>query len=360
MSGTIENIDNFIVGTSGLLQRITSQLDVNGGVIAHIVDRIDNVYNNYLMATLEILNDYFLFCGKRQSRGFHDRKRMFVVKFKQIIDRENFLSDLEVIKARIMQMEISDVHRMEMNKIGHPGCAGPRSENLFSCENCGIKMDVSPAMSHVICKRCGINEELKGMIFEDEQFFQQEGQRAKHGNYDPVKHCRSWIDKIQARESADIPVYVINMIRRKAKNNRLTDLRSLSCETIRKYLHKSRYSKFNEHIPLIRKIITGVAPPQFSDLERRRIIIYFGKIVVLNAKIKPNSKTNTTYHPYFIMKIIEQIVGDVARRKKIIACIHMQALETLIDHDKDWKKICEYIPEFTYIPTDRNNYADVW
>lgn len=353
--GTIENIDNFINAKVSLLNSAVNGL----GNCQNIISKLDEVGENYLMSTLEVLNDYFSTRNTVNPSEFHSSKKLFVRRYKRIIDMENFLSDLETIRSEIMTHDISDDMKIKIAKYAEFGnLLDKKPSQKHTCDGCGLKMKISPNMSYVLCSKCGLTEKLRGMIFEDEQFFQQDGQRAKHGNYDPVKHCRSWIDKIQARETTDIPINVLNLVRRKARCNRVTDLQSLSCETIRKYLQRSKYSKFNEHIPLIRKIITGEAPPQFNELERRKIIIYFGKIVKIYSKIKPESKTNTNYHPYYIMKIIEQIIAE-PRRRLIISCIHMQAWETLIEHDRVWEKICGHLPEFEYIPTDRNAYSDV-
>ena len=76
------------------------------------------------------------------------------------------------------------------------------------------------------------------------------------------------------------------------------------------------------------------------------------------SKIKPQKKTNCPYHPYFIYKIIEQIINkdsDKIKKAQILSCIHLQSRETLIQNDLIWGPICSRIPEFKYFPTDRNN-----
>jgi hypothetical protein len=42
------------------------------------------------------------------------------------------------------------------------------------------------------------------------------------------------------------------------------------------------------------------------------------------------------------------------RKSQILACIHLQSRDTLINNDHIFKPICARIPEFKYIPTDRN------
>ena len=92
------------------------------------------------------------------------------------------------------------------------------------------------------------------------------------------------------------------------------------------------------------------------------IHIYFDKVIHIFDEIKPPEKTNCPYHPYFIYKIIEQIIQkkeDRIRKLKILSCIHLQSRETLVENDRIFSLICNRIPEFTYKPTDRNDqYSD--
>ncbi len=66
--------------------------------------------------------------------------------------------------------------------------------------------------------------------------------------------------------------------------------------------------------------------------------VYFTKIIKAHEEIKPDNKTNVSYHPYFIYKIIEHMMRNNKRRRNgILSCIHLQSRETLIDNDKMWK-----------------------
>jgi hypothetical protein len=219
-------------------------------------------------------------------------------------------------------------------------------------------MDIDSISSALICKKCGLTKELYGTVFEDEQFYYQEGQRTKHGTYDTAKHCKAWIDRIQAKENTEIPTDIVQDIKKYIILDKITNKHNITCSQIRKYLQLTNNSKYNEHVPLIRKLITGISPPQLTEYEIQLIYIYFDKVIHIFEEIKPISKTNCPYYPYFIYKIIEQIItksSDRIRKLKILECIHLQSRETLICNDFIWHPICERITEFKYIPTDRNN-----
>jgi hypothetical protein len=215
--------------------------------------------------------------------------------------------------------------------------------------------------SEMVCTFCGLTETLHGTVLEDEQFYFQEGHRAKHGSYDPSKHCRFWIERIQGRETKDIPEEVLNDIKKCIKDNNIRNIEDITCDSIRNYLSYTNNTSYNKHIPLIRKIITGEPPAQLTDPELQIIQIYFDKVIRIYDDIKPITKTSVPYHPYLIYKILEHILHTKARDEgyksreriiKVMSCIHLQARDTLIENDKMWKKICDYIVDIKYRPTD--------
>jgi DNA polymerase III delta prime subunit len=220
------------------------------------------------------------------------------------------------------------------------------------CEQCNKPMKILSNMSDLLCVQCGLIENLYGTVFEDEQFYYQEGQRTKHGSYAPSKHCKVWVERIQARESTEIPPNLIDELK-EIISNELTNISDVTCKIIRKYLRQIQRSKYNEHVPLIRKIITGQAPDQLTSCETQLINIYFDKVLKIYDSIKSADKSNCFYHPYFIYKIIEHILKNDSpeRLYSILSCVHLQSRETLIKNDRIWQKICEQLDDVEYAPT---------
>ena len=107
---------------------------------------------------------------------------------------------------------------------------------------------------------------------------------------------------------------------------------------------------------LIKKIITGIAPPQLTDAELRKLYNLFNKVVGAFEETKQSDKCNTLYYPYLIYKILEYILPSDIRKKKILECIHLQSRDTLITNDTQWEKICQLMPtDIEYTPTDRSS-----
>lgn len=224
------------------------------------------------------------------------------------------------------------------------------------CVDCKVPLSIDPKLSEYICKKCGSSEKMYGVVFEDEQFFFQEGQRTKHGKYDPAKHCKFWVDRILARETVDDEDFplIIKKVKQCIKRDKIR-LKQLSCEMIRVYLKELHKTTYNDHVPLICKLITKQEPEQLTDHELKLLYVYFGRVIQIFTKIKPISKPNCPYHPYFIYKIIEQLLKKTehsSRRKEILSNIHLQSRDTLIENDQIWAQIVTQIPEFSYTPTE--------
>lgn len=220
---------------------------------------------------------------------------------------------------------------------------------------CGVKMKIHSESSKLICEECGRVVVLYGTVFEDTQFYNQEGQRSKHGCYDPSRHCKFWVLRIQAKENADIPKKCLDSVLYCIKRDNITDRRKLMCTQIRLYLKETKNTEYNDHIPLIRKILTGVVPPQLVRKELIRLYNLFDKAVTAFETIKPKGKSNTMYYPYIIYKILDLIIENSTRKRRILECIHLQSRDTLIVNDNLWESICNELPDLTYKPTDRND-----
>lgn len=222
-----------------------------------------------------------------------------------------------------------------------------------TCPGCECVMKAFPDTSELTCK-CGYVVLLFGTVFDDSQFYTQEGQRTKHGSYNFSRHCKAWEIKIQAREKTKIPDKCIAAVKKCIKRDQLIPDQIL-CSQIREYLKETKYTKHNDHVPLIRQIITGVTPPQLTSEESRKLRHLFIKATNLYNKIKKDP--NNRYYPYTIYKILSIIILNSTRKKLILECIHLQSDNTIMSHDEIWEKICDEVPELIFKDTDRHEYA---
>lgn len=376
MTGTIETTNNNIIIKINNIEHLLAIFKQhNIKIHQQHIDNFIELKDEYEMGSINILSDYFLIVDNYKNLDNVDKSELlqkkdsYFYKYQSFISKENFISKLDRILSNIKRhisssdlgnaidkTVLQDIYT-SIKLYNNSTIDKNVTEAAYEMCICSAKMDIDSLTSALVCKECGSTKDLYGTVFEDEQFYFQEGQRAKHGTYDPAKHCRFWVERIQARETTEIPEKVINDLKKAITYDKIKNKKYISCTQIRKYLSQTRYSKYNEHVPLIRKLITGIAPDQLTDYEMQLVHIYFDKVIHIFDEIKPVSKTNCPYHPYFIYKIIEQLITkphDRIRKLKILSCIHLQSRETLIENDRIWKLICVRIDGFVYIPTDRN------
>ncbi len=270
--------------------------------------------------------------------------------FKVYIAGDTAISDIGSDLDTSYFLELVDRY----NKLGF-AIVKDDSEIVYDVCDCGNKMTIQSNTSELLCVRCGYTVYLIGSVTEENQLFAQEGNRVSHGSYDPARHCKFWIERIQAKESTIIPDEYIEKIRKSIKKDRIDNVKSITVKQFRAYLKQNNLSKLNDHIPLIKKIITGYIPPQLNYNEQQLLFIYFDKATKTYEKIKPANKKNSLYYPFLIYKILDMIIKDESKKSKLLACIHLQSYDTLIDNDRIWHSICQYNSCFEYKATDKIN-----
>lgn len=362
MCSTIETTDSNILAKIENLRIIINVLDTYelDEQDLQLVNKLDKILrkckNDYEVGSIKYLLNYYK--HKYDDTKEHDlyKKYMQFITYENIVGRLTYLFNQCQKLHRIYKIDDTDflcaIDKLEYTPI----YTKFSDKNIPNCENCGTRYSIDSKRSEYVCCSCGYVEKLLGVVFEDEQFFFQEGQRTKHGKYDPTKHCKFWVDRIQAKENTDIPKTVIYKVKKCIKRDNIW-LSQLTCPMIRRYLKELKLSKWNDHVPLILKTITGKEPEQLTEVELKKIYSYFSRVIHIYNRTKPTNKPNCPYHPFFIYKILEQILKEEKhsrRRENILSYIHLQSRETLIENDRIWKPICEQIEEFTYQPTEKN------
>lgn len=278
---------------------------------------------------------------------------------------------------------------------------------------CDMKMTPHNNNSEMLCLNCNKILKMNGSYYED-PFYDKH--KAK---YESIRHCKEWLCQIQAKEliskkTLDQDIVIIEEKLKKIYNNNIyyhvNKNNKIPCYKIREVLkdRSVNLTWYNNHIPYIRKLITGYIPTQLTCKEEQQILNYFvicentfdtiteeekektdlpefyiidadgNKQVILfenkNKVIKkpkkkkinlegasnsededsdveylPNKskdkKPNMRYYPYFIYKILEIVIIDKNKLNSLLECIHIQSDDTLNNHDDVWFKICESAPQ---------------
>lgn len=234
------------------------------------------------------------------------------------------------------------------------------------CSNCGNDMLVDASRSELHCSdvECGTIRELIGTVFDDSQFYSQEGQKAKSGAFNPNRHFQFWWSHILAREPEEeignkddagnmygekIIKALQAIIVRDRKVLRLTTVNDM-----RTMLREIGRTDLNKNAPLVLKKLTGVGPPQISDDIAVRVENLFTKAIEISEKVRRTGRINRNYYPYYIYKILDQLLPeDDYDNRRVLYYIYVQSKETVESDDADWEQICFELAEISYVPTDR-------
>jgi hypothetical protein len=363
MLSTIDNAhDNLLIKITSIKLLLSVLKDIDNKLCVNI----EKVYNDYNLGTVNILSEYFsIACEMKTEKNdsLQSKKDYFFKEYYRLVKKENIITRIENIFVYIKKYvqtnkdSISDsdmiIINKNMKKFEKSSVKNDINHNIYDICQCKEKMTLDMINSIMICKKCGITKDLCGMVNE----YETDTSKSKNtSSYIASKHCKYWVDRIQGKETLEISNIedIITKLKIFIKRDRISNINYITNDIIRSYLKEMSETCYNEHIPLLIKLITGISPPVLSDYERELIYIYFDKIIHIFNEIKPKDKKNCSYHPYFIYKILENILPDGNRKIQILNCIHLQSRETLINNDILFKVICERIPEIKYKPTDRN------
>jgi len=335
-------------------------------------EQFAGVAAEYMMSTSALLCDI-------SSTGENPRS---IEHFQQIVGSENFASqideNLSVVKRSIKAMLASYCNGSEtlehfdpMHSVFDNLLAKLESADAIKLHSviapteydtcdCGSVMALTSVPAELLCAECGCVKLLMGTATDDTKPATRT--RQKHGSYDPARHFRTWMDRIQAKKPNSIPEETLQRIKDIIDRDRLA---LNNVYAMREILKELRLTKYNDHAPYFMKLFTKHSPPQFTINQQAKFIGRFTQIMTTLSDMK-GTRSNRPYYPYFIYKIIEIEITELRAANAIVEAIelsaifkyiYLQANETLQKHDHIYKKVCERLGGvFKFAATTRMIY----
>jgi hypothetical protein len=235
-----------------------------------------------------------------------------------------------------------------------PPVGSVRLRAFDTCGDCGECMNVCADTSELVCTGCGACETLLGCVFEDVQFWNNEGQNVFSNGAAPDRHFESWLSRILARENVeelatkgeqdhDCGELLINTLRTYAVENGVL-LQTINIKWIRSALKSCGFSKYNKNASLIMKLLTGVAPPQIPTEILDKVRGLFLRVL---ERVR-----GRMYHPYYIYKLFDCVLADTdVENRRVLDRIHLQSRNAVISADREREKICTHIEGLVYRAT---------
>lgn len=328
---SVVSLNNIILKKINLLLNIIDTavdmlaLDTEYHTLIHVLK------NEYMLNSLPMLILYHNATDLTRASIFLDYE-LFIMS-NGIIDNINDMADM-ILKVKLPSCVEPYIHEYKQLSIINTASTCIKS----TCLECDAELIVRSDIGDLYCAICGYTEKLDGVYIDESNIV------IKTGPYKPSKHCDDWVTRIFAMEKTIIPQHVIDSIMKCMERDGVKN-RQLTCKLIRdtylKELHREG-TKYNANTPKIRKMITGIAPPQPTAREYEEICRMFETIDQIFVKIKPDGYSSRRYYPHFIRKIIEHVYHDRLEVKNaIIEGIHIQEKKTKESHDILWKHICD-------------------
>lgn len=316
-----------IIGSENFLPRIDEYLTKIKMIMAMLIVSINK----------KQINDMPKKVTRRSvSVGSQSAVALVAVSSERVLDDSSPLyAVVEKIKKNIDHAMSINVN-MEIRRINYQTCS------------CGYNMIINPVLSEMVCenKECSIIRKLEGTAAEDMEPFNEFGNKAKHDNYNPNRHFKFWMERIQAKECKTFSEQEIEALEKIIKRDQLD---VVSIYDMRGMLKETKMTCYNDHAALLMKLTTSKAPPTLSFTMLRKFAIKFNKIIDILETLK-NPDGNRPYYPYFIYKIAEDEAILAAENndhnecrdiRRLMQYIHLQSTDTIRKNDMLYKTICE-------------------
>lgn len=217
------------------------------------------------------------------------------------------------------------------------------NNNIMICKNCDIELILSKNSDFYVCLYCG---HIENIIIISEASNNLTDFYTKSSVYQRKNHFKEWLNQIQAKETIDIPQYVIDEIILELHKINISNLSNLNCNLIKKILKKINHTKYYENVHFIVYNINGLKPPYLSPNDEKQLLYYFKQIEEPFLLYKKKGRKNILRYSYILYKLCELMELDEFLPQFSL----LKNREKLMEQDKIWKAICNYL-EWEYLPS---------
>jgi uncharacterized Zn finger protein (UPF0148 family) len=205
-----------------------------------------------------------------------------------------------------------------------------------SSPGCPEEMILNPNDGCYVCPVCGLSEFF--LVNQDKPKNKEFIMETNTYAYKRINHLTEILNQLQAKETTDIPSKVYHDIFRELKKRKINK-NDLDFFKLRRILKKLNYRKYYEHVSFILQAINGKEPPNFSRQDEIRIKQLFRQIQEPFTLFCPKNRKNFLNYSYVLHKFCELL--DLDEYIGYFPLLKNNA--KLLQHDKIWKNICQYM-----------------
>lgn len=322
---------------------------------AHLMDAIDklrkeinsiencNAPLSYIVDTLPILIDYY-----DNDEGVDGTEEEVLSDLQEANGKRNILSYLvndnkkkqagskqSSNKTKITKATLYQNYR-NLTETGYKKTSTKTNTNICKKQDCDGEMVLCHGDGYMVCQKCALCEPI--LIFTEKPNYKEPTQDSGTYAYKRINHLTEILSQLQAKESTDIPQKVFENVFRELKRRKISK-DELDIFRLRRILKRLNLRKYYEHVPHILQIINGKEPPNFSRQDEMQIKKMFKDIQKPFSIYCPKNRKNFLNYSYVLHKFCELLGLDEYISYFPLLKNHAK----LLQHDKIWKNICEYM-----------------
>jgi len=316
-------------------------------IIANLTSEINEIENcteplQYIVDTLPILVDYYdnknliedgmeEFIDNYNDTGKKNILTYFM-KEPALVHIKPVISGSKTTQPKTSKAQLYNNY-LNITDITHTRPA-KKKQNKCNKPDCDGTILVSDG--NYVCDICGVAEPYFSTYGKPN--YKEQSQDSGVYAYKRINHLTEILSQLQAKESTDIPPRVFESIHREIKKRKICKF-DLDIFKLRRILKKLNLRKYYEHVPHILQIINGKEPPNFSRRDEAKIKKMFKDIQKPFTLFCPKNRKNFLNYSYVLHKFCELLDLD-----DYISYFPLLKNNTkLLQHDRIWKNICEYM-----------------
>lgn len=314
--------------------------------IKDIIENSDREEIEYFDKINDIIMDYYDTSNINNDVQTEKEERIIIIKNKRKKIRRvnNILSYFDNTEEQKPVQQ--DENNQDDNKKSRHQITNKYNNILFNetllttekdnlCPVCHCQRDLIIDNGLCICKNCNLVQEVR--IESNISNYKDNVIEKPIYPYKRINHLIEWLNRIQGKETANIPPEIYEKVLIEIRKTRETDIKNITIKDIRKILKTLRLSGYYEHASLILSKLTGINPPTLKQETEDRIKKEFKRIEDSFNRNKPAGRTNFPSYSYILNKLFQ-----IMNLNELLDYVPLpKSRDKIIIQDEVWKMICK-------------------
>jgi Zn finger protein HypA/HybF involved in hydrogenase expression len=207
------------------------------------------------------------------------------------------------------------------------------AENYGNCPVCEQEMLFNETF--LDCPGCGYRDCI--LIDSEKPSYKDPPREMSYYAYKKINHLNEWLAQFQAKETTEISVATLDLIKAELRKERITDMSKVKPSKLKEVIKKLKLNRCYDHVAHILNRLNGISAPVLSREVEEKLRFMFKEIQFSFVKHCPKKRSNFLSYSYVLYKFCELLELD-----DYLPCFPLlKSREKLYMQDKIWQKICE-------------------